>query len=315
MESLNEPANRVADEMEFTADRLRVIRSTVAEARVIDCGISAPGGLAAGLALARACLADLADVSLAPPASADVPFPLIQVATDAPLQACLASQYAGWQIAVGKYFALGSGPMRALYAQEPLFADLPVSKESAALAVGILETRKLPTEEVVQYLADKLQLPPERLTLLVAPTASVAGTTQVVARALETALHKLHELKFDLTTVESGYATAPLLPVAADDLAAIGRTNDAILYGGRVVLYVRATDEQIATIGPQVPASASASYGTPFAEIFRQAKGDFYAIDKLLFAPAEVIFCNRATGRCFSFGQPGLAVLRRSVGW
>src|SRR5262249_48871398 len=129
--------------------------------------------------------------------------------------------------------------------------------ESAPVAVGVLETRKLPTEEVIGYLTERLRLPADKLSLLCAPAASLAGTVQVVARAMETALHKLHELKFDLRRVLSGHGVAPLPPVAADEIGAIGRTNDAILYGGQATLYVEAEDEHLAQVGPKVPSSAS----------------------------------------------------------
>jgi methenyltetrahydromethanopterin cyclohydrolase len=235
----------------------------------------------------------------------------VQVHSDDPVRACLASQYAGWQISVGKYFAMGSGPMRAKYGKEELFNDIP-GREESAVAVGVLETRKLPTDEIVSFLTDKLSLAADRLMLLVAPTASLAGTVQIVARSLETALHKLHALKFDVTQVISGFGTAPLPPPAKDDLHAIGRTNDAILYGGRVYLWVRADDEQLGAIGPQVPANASRDHGTPFAELFARYDHDFYKIDPHLFAPAEVVFHNLTSGRTFAFGAMAPEILRRS---
>ena len=40
----------------------------------------------------------------------------------------------------------------------------------------------------------------------------------MVARSVETALHKLHELKFDLNQIVSAFGTAPLPPVATKDL-------------------------------------------------------------------------------------------------
>jgi methenyltetrahydromethanopterin cyclohydrolase len=225
----------------------------------------------------------------------------------------MAAQYAGWQVRVGKYYAMGSGPMRALYGKEELFDHLP-GRESAPVAVGVLEARKLPSADVITFLSEKLGLAAEKLTLLVAPTASLAGTVQIVARSVETCLHKLHELKFDLTTIVSGYGIAPLPPPAKDDLAAIGRTNDAILYGGRASLWVRCDDDAIAAVGPKVPASASADYGAPFAEVFARYNHDFYKIDPLLFSPGLVTFHNLTSGRTFTFGQTNEPVLRRSFG-
>ncbi|HVS35265.1 MAG TPA: methenyltetrahydromethanopterin cyclohydrolase [Gemmataceae bacterium] len=310
--TLNDRALRLADRLAADAETLRIaVSHDPGGPRILDCGVQAPGGLAAGLGMARICLADLAEVTLAPPGIADLPCPLLQVTTDFPVLACMASQYAGWQIAVGKYFAMGSGPMRAAYGKEKLFDHIP-GREQPNAAVGVLETRKPPTAEVVAYLAEKLQLPADRLTLLIAPTASIAGTVQVVARALETALHKLHELKFDLAQVVSGAGVAPLPPVAADDLVGIGRTNDAVLYGGRATLWVRAADEQLAAVGPQAPSSASRDHGVPFAEVFERYNHDFYKIDPLLFSPAEVVFHNLRTGRSHAFGRTEPSVLRRS---
>jgi methenyltetrahydromethanopterin cyclohydrolase len=134
----------------------------------------------------------------------------------------------------------------------------------------------------------------------------------VVARSLETALHKLHELKFDLKQIVSGFGAAPLPPVAKDELSAIGRTNDAILYGGRVTIWVIAEDDQLVEIGPKVPASASPDYGAPFGSIFERAGGDFYKIDPMLFSPAEIVLCNLKTGRSFAFGRVRGDVLYQS---
>lgn len=310
--TLNERAARLADYLASTAAALRIqTQTTSVGARVIDCGVQAPGGVQAGLGLARVCLAGQAEVSLAPGEVAGVACPQVVVASDHPILACMASQYAGWQISVGKFFAMGSGPMRAAYGKEELFDHIP-GREQAPVAVGVLETRKLPNDEVVEYLATALSLPASKVTLLAAPAASLAGTIQVVARSLETALHKLHELGFDLNQVVSGFGSAPLPPVAKDELGAIGRTNDAILYGGRVVLWVRAEDDQLAEVGPKVPASASPDYGAPFASIFERYDHDFYKIDPMLFSPAEVVLCNLASGRSFAFGRPRPEVLHRS---
>jgi methenyltetrahydromethanopterin cyclohydrolase len=310
--TLNERALRLADYTASNAAALRIqTQTTTGGARLLDCGIKTPGGLQAGLALARICLAGQAEISLVPGDVAGVTCPSVVVTSDTPVSACMACQYAGWQIAVGKFFAMGSGPMRAAYGKEELFDHIP-GREQAPVAVGVLETRKLPDDEVIKHLSEALKIPANKITLGVAPAASQAGNLQVVARSLETALHKLHELKFDLNHVVSGFGSAPLPPVANDELSAIGRTNDAILYGGRVTLWVQADDAQIAEIGPTVPASASPDYGAPFASIFARYDHDFYKIDPMLFSPAEVVFCNLKTGRGFAFGRPKPEVLHQS---
>ena len=308
MPSMNERSARVADDLAENADEYRVAVHTVGGARVIDCGANVSGGLTAGILLSRACLADLGTVDIVPGHLPEIPGPAVQVRTDDPVRACLASQYAGWQVKAEKYFAMGSGPMRALAAREEIFGHIP-GKEQSPVAVGVLETKKVPTPEAVAAITAKL--PAAALTLLFAPASSLAGTVQVVARSVETALHKLHELKFDVTTVIAGHGVAPLPPVARDELAAIGRTNDAILYGGRVTLWVDADDARIADVGPKVPSSSSKDHGAPFAEVFARY-GDFYQIDPLLFSPAEVTFVNLRSGRAFTFGRVEPALLRAS---
>ncbi len=306
MTSMNDRAESLADELEELADEIRVQVLTVGSARVIDCGVHAIGGLQAGLHLARIGLADLADVSLINGHMGAT----IAVTTDAPIRACLGSQYAGWQVQAGKFFAMGSGPMRALSGREDILKQLKLTEDSTC-AVGVLETRKLPTEDVIAAIREKLPATVERLTLLVAPASSIAGTIQVVARSVETALHKLHELKFDVHQVVSGFGVAPMPPIAATELAAIGRTNDAILYGARVTLWVNCDDAIIDEIGPKVPSNASKDHGELFAGLYARY-GDFYKIDPLLFSPAEVTFVNLKTGRARTFGQTDAALLRKS---
>jgi len=309
---LNERAHRLADYLASNAFNYRVaVHFLHSGLRLIDCGIQASGGLQAGISMAKICLAGLAEVSLVAGEVRGAACPLVQVVSDHPVTACMASQYAGWEIKVGKFFAMGSGPMRAAYGQEKIFDEIS-GREQAPMAVGVLESRKMPTDEVASLLSERLNLAPDKITLLVAPAFSIAGGLQVVARSLETALHKLHELKFDLKQIESGFGSAPLPPPAKDELLAIGRTNDAILYGGRAVIWVRAEDDQIAEIGPKVPSSSSSDHGAPFAEIFARYGQDFYKIDPLLFSPAEVVFCNLKSGRMFSFGRTEPQILERS---
>lgn len=310
MLSLNERAWLLADDLASRAEDLKVGVSHVAGTRVIDCGGAFEGGLEAGILLARICLADLADVTLVPSSIPGLPGPAVQVATDHALRACLASQYAGWQVKAGKFFAMGSGPMRAASAREPIFTEIGC-KESPSRAVGVLETNHHPTEDVIAAIVEKLPTSVEKLTLLVAPAASIAGAVQVVARSVETAMHKLHELKFDVRKIVAGFGVAPLPPVARDDLNGIGRPNDAILYGGRVTLWVRADDDQLAEIGPKVPSTASRDHGAAFAELFARY-GNFYDIDPMLFSPAEVTLVNLKTGKAFLFGKLEPDLLRKS---
>jgi methenyltetrahydromethanopterin cyclohydrolase len=309
---LNERAWDIADDLATRAVELRVAVTVLENGtRIIDCGAKSQGSLEAGVLLAEACLAGLGRVSIASARTELWPGPSVSIATDQPLAACMAAQYAGWQITSEKYFAMGSGPMRAAGSREPLFDEIGL-REKPDRVVGVLETRKLPPAAVCDRLAADCGVAPNQLTLLIAATASIAGTIQIVARSVETALHKMHEIGFDLNQIVSGFGTAPLPPVAADDLAGIGRTNDAILYGGEVTLWLTGDDAQIAQLGPKIPSSSSGDYGEPFAAIFERYNRDFYKIDPLLFSPASVTLINLTSGRMQRFGETNAAVLRQA---
>lgn len=310
--SLNTRALALADTLAADADAYGVAVTLLSNgARVIDCGAEAPGGYEAGRVFAAICMGGLGTVAFAEMTLDGLSLPAVLVHTDHPETACLASQYAGWAVQREKFFAMGSGPARGLVRAEPLFDELH-HKEHSDCAVLCLETRTLPDADVAAYIAQRAGVAPERLTLLVAPTASIAGGIQIAARLVETALHKLHALKFDVSTITHGMGIAPIPPMSKSDPRAIGRTNDAILYAGRAHLTVRGDDAQLEALVPQVPASTSSNYGAPFYDVLKAAGFDFYKIDPLLFSPAEIAITNTASGRTFRAGAFNPAVLRQS---
>jgi methenyltetrahydromethanopterin cyclohydrolase len=163
---------------------------------------------------------------------------------------------------------------------------------------------------VVDKVLKDCGLKPVNLTLILTPTTSWAGTTQVVSRVLEVALHKAHELGFALHHVVDGSASAPLPSPSPDGVVAMGRTNDAILYGGSVHLSVRGDDAAARDLAKRLPSSNSRDYGRGFADIFKQADFDFYKIDGALFAPAEVWVSNLDTGNTWHGGALNMGLLR-----
>jgi methenyltetrahydromethanopterin cyclohydrolase len=311
---MNEAASEIADSMADQADLLRVRTFRLASgARVIDAGVEADGGIEAGLAVAEICMGGLGNVSCTPLLIGNQSYAGLTVWTDHPAVACMASQYAGWAISVDKFFAMGSGPLRAhTRVERELFEKLGY-EEQADEGVLVLETRALPNDEVAAWVSEKARLQPLQLTFVVAPTASLAGGVQISARIIETGLHKMETLGFDVRRVVSATGTAPLPPVAKNDLRAIGRTNDCILYGGQARYTIKAPDAELEKLAEQVPASASRDYGTPFYEIFQRYGGDFYKIDPLLFSPAEVWLTSTESGRTFHAGRLNPEVLEASL--
>jgi methenyltetrahydromethanopterin cyclohydrolase len=294
--------------------RLGVSRD-VSGAVLVDAGIAAPGGIEAGRRIAEICLGGLGRVSLVP---SDGAWPwLVSVHTAAPVLACLGSQYAGWALehkeGVSRYFALGSGPARSLAVKEPLFAELDY-RDRAHETTLVIEVDRAPPAALLRRVAGDCGVPPDRLTVIMTPTTSLAGAVQIAARSLEVALHKAHSLRFPLGQIIDGAGEAPLPPPSPDLVEAMGRTNDAILYGGSVQLFVGGDEALAKTLAEQLPSSASRDYGKPFAETFSAYGRDFYKIDPLLFSPGLVQVTALATGRSFRSGRHDPALLARSFG-
>ncbi|CAM5767283.1 Methenyltetrahydromethanopterin cyclohydrolase [Labrys miyagiensis] len=305
--SVNALAKPLTDKLVADAGSLRLsVSAGPGDCRFIDAGAEATGSVEAGRRIAEICLAGLGEVSLAPSGPvASWPFS-VTVRTANPVLACLGCQYAGWSLNTGTgkgaYFALGSGPGRAAARVEPLFMELGYH-DNADSAVLVLETASPPPEAVIQKVAEATGLPVKALTFIYAPTQSLAGTTQVVSRVLEVALHKAHTLGFPLAHIVDGMGTAPLAPPTPNFVRAMGRTNDAIIYGGRVQLFVSGSAAAAAALAEALPSAASRDHGKPFAEIFSAFNGDFYAIDPHLFSPAEVMVTALENGQTYRGGQ------------
>jgi methenyltetrahydromethanopterin cyclohydrolase len=282
---------------------------------VVDAGVDAPGGIEAGRLIAGICMGGLGEVAVDAGVREGWPG-WLDVRSSQPALACMASQYAGWSLAASKeetggkrFFALGSGPARALAGKEPLFEELGY-RDGGERGVLVLEVDRAPPQVVVDKVLRDCGLAPGGLTLVLTPTASLAGTTQVTARVLEVALHRAHELGFALHDIVEGSACAPLPAPGADGLEAMARTNDAILYGGRVRLTVRGDESAARALAAQLPSSNSRDYGRSFGALFEAAGRDFYQLDGALFAPAEVWVSHVGSGRTWHAGALRMDLLR-----
>ncbi|MBS3648375.1 methenyltetrahydromethanopterin cyclohydrolase [Pseudaminobacter sp. 19-2017] len=311
---LNDNALSIADAMVRDAERLRIAVSVgPSGARLIDAGARVTGGIEAGIRIAEICMGGLGSVAASFNQGAEKWPYTIEVRSSQPVLACLGSQYAGWNLSTEGYFAMGSGPGRALAHAEPLHKTLTYRDQSSS-AVLVLETAEPPPPKVVEKVAKATGVQPQNLTFIYAPTQSLAGSVQIVARVLEVALHKAHELKFPLDDIVDGAGSAPIPAPHPDFLAAMGRTNDAIIYGGTVQLFVRGEADAAHELAEKLPSRASRDYGEPFREVFKRVKGDFYAIDPHLFSPAEVIVTAIDYGETFRAGGRDFGMLERSLG-
>ncbi|GAA5508834.1 methenyltetrahydromethanopterin cyclohydrolase [Novipirellula caenicola] len=311
---LNQRTSELFMQLAADASSLQCVVSEIGGGSVLDAGIHTRGSLGAGINLARLCMAGKAEIMIAPCDAAVLGSNnAVFVCTDEPVKACLAAQYAGWPVQTDHYFAMGSGPMRAARGREATLLELDLV-ESTDTVVGVLESDQLPDAEVIAMIAEQCSVAANQVRLAVAPSSSLAGSVQVVARAIETAMHKLHELKFDVTKIVSATGHAPLPPPAkpGDMVTGIGRTNDAILYGATVSLWVDCDDDAVEAIAAKVPSHTSGDHGKPFAETFKQYNYDFYKVDPMLFSPAVVTIHNLQSGRSWNHGKIATAVLRQS---
>ncbi len=301
---INKISYKLLKELKNESDRLNVkVKKGHLNCTIIDAGINTSGSIEAGLLISEICLGGLGKVTINSCNNfEDCTNAQINVHSAHPVLACLGSQYAGWSLTSDNFFALGSGPVRSIAQKEKIFDDLKYS-DFFDKTITILEVEKEPPIDVVKKISRDCKIKPENLFFILTPTTSICGNIQVVARVLEVAIHKIHELGFPLERIENGFATAPLPPLAKDFVSAMGRTNDSIIYGGNVNLIINGSEIDIIDLSKKLPSENSKDYGKTFKTIFKENNQDFYKIDGSLFSPASIILNSTETGNIFKSGK------------
>lgn len=323
--SLNISALGLIKKLCNEADKYSVtFEETESGATLIDAGINADGGFLAGEIITEICLGGYGTAKLLPIQYGDAILPSIFVQTDHPTLSTLASQFAGWQIKIDDFSAIASGPARALALKPKDLFDKIMYKEESESAVLVLETEKKPSEAVIQQIAAKCKVTTKNIFLVLFSTTSLTGATQVSGRIVETGLFKLMKLGLDPLLVKHAWGFAPIVPLHPSSDEAMGRTNDAILYGGTANYIIsHEDDEKLANLVKLAPSSASrmlqearklTEKSPRFLDIFKEAGFDFYKIDPDIFAPAVVAVNNLKTGKTFRAGSLDIEVLKGSLG-
>ncbi|WP_292487708.1 methenyltetrahydromethanopterin cyclohydrolase [Methanohalobium sp.] len=318
MISVNEKGLYIIDEMLDWEEELKIESKELENgATIIDCGVNVEGGYDAGMYLSRLCVADLAELTYTKFDLDGVTVPAIKVATDQPTIACMASQYAGWMISVGDYFGMGSGPARALGLKPKSLYEEIGYKDDIEVAVLVLESSTLPDEEVVEYIAKHCGVETDNVYIAVAPTSSIAGSVQVSARVVETGIHKLESVGFDINKIKSGFGVAPIAPVVGGDTKCMGSTNDCVIYCGETyytVEYGSDNVEELEDFVKKTPSANSRDYGKPFYDTFKEANFDFYKIDANMFAPAKITVNDLTNKKTVTSGRINPGILLDSFG-
>jgi methenyltetrahydromethanopterin cyclohydrolase len=310
MESLNVMAVELVDEAIDFRDELAIDTHELDNgATVLDFGVEAVGGIEAGLLLAEIQTGGLATVQVdGSNTVAGTPVPGVELTCDHPALALLCSQKAGWDEFPGEYEALGSGPARALVAEEEEFRRTGFQDQSEFATLAV-ESDHLPTGQVAEAVADLAGVEVGSVFLPSYRTASIAGSVATAARAGELAVLRLSEMGYDPLDVLTVSTHAPVAPVAPSEAVAMARTNDALAYGGRVHLTV---DEDFDRFD-EVPSTASAEYGTPFEAFLDDADWDLDSVPRDVFAPAQVTV-DVLGGPTYAVGDTDEALLAESFG-
>ncbi|QCC52305.1 methenyltetrahydromethanopterin cyclohydrolase [Halapricum salinum] len=309
MDPLNRMATELVDEAIDFADELAIdVHQLDSDATVLDFGVETPGGVEAGLMLAEIQTAGLATLQTDMREIDGVPRTHVELSTDYPGLALLGSQKAGWEISTESFEGLGSGPARALVAEEDEFARLGY-RDAFEFAVLALESDTLPDESVVSQVAEMAGVPESGVFLPTYASASIPGSVTAAARAAELAVFRLAELGYDPLDVLSASASAPVAPVAGEEDLAMARTNDALAYGGQVHLVV---DEPFDRF-EEITASAAPEYGDPFVDIFEGVDWELADLSMELFAPGQVTV-DVVGGDTHVLGQRREDVLAESFG-
>ncbi len=315
--SVNRLAWKLLEKLCEKADYYGVkVEKTSSGATIVDAGINAKGGFEAGKIITEICMGGCGKARITNRKYGELELPAIFVYTDHPTISTLGSQFAGWQIKEEDYFAIGSGPARALALKPKEIYEQIGYRDDFEKAVVVLETDKHPPETLVERLAKDCKVKKENLAIILTPTASVAGSTQVSGRIVETGIHKLSKVGLDPKKILYAWGSAPISPVHPKFAQAMARTNDAILYGG-ITYYVveHENEEELKRILEHAPSKASKDYGLPFIEIFKRAEYNFYKIDPNLFAPAVVIINSVRSGGVFKAGDINSEILLKSLGF
>ena len=271
--------------------------------------------LEAGQVLGFVCAGSRASMRVhrSPLQTGGVELPYAEVVMeDLPL-AAMASQYAGLFIEPGgKFFGLGSGPMRRFNRDEPFFKKHPNLREARVLndpqwrVFGVIETAETLTDEVFDFVADRIRIERERLVLLTASPKCLAGTTQVAMRVVETVGHIWHTKGWDVHQLRDGNGKTFIAPPAGKTAESLVRMNEGIAHTGDVIVTVSGvSDDELQARVKQLVFS-SAYPGATFREVLETCGGDVQKMFReapLAFAPGKVALVSAETGAKFSAGE------------
>ena len=309
--SLTEESMKYLDELIQNPDKYQVKISEVNDATIIDCGIESEGSISAGLLFTKISLGGITKVNLDFPGDEKNPLMTMRVETSHPVLATIGCQAASWNINKDDFFGMACGPGRAV-AQKPSKSYKLINyKDEAKQAVLCIEADKLPTDKVIDYLAEKCKVAKNDLTILMIKTNCIVEYLQMAARAIELGVFKLVEqLGYPQERILHAVGTGVVAPMTNDIDLSNDRVNNALIYGTRLYLIINSAEtDNLNELVKQIPSASSPSFGRKFLELFTEANGDFSKFDLNLLAPSEVILNDIRTGKIYKAGKMDLSFI------
>ncbi|MHA1505534.1 MAG: methenyltetrahydromethanopterin cyclohydrolase [Candidatus Heimdallarchaeota archaeon] len=291
--SLTKESLSYVNDLETNFEKYKVTVQKINDATIIDCGIDAKGSVAAGLLFIKISLGGLASVNLDYPVTENEHTMIaVSVETSYPVLSTLGCQAASWNVNKDEFFGMVCGPGRAL-AQKP------------STAILCIESDKLPTPKVIDYLAEKCNVEKKNLKILMIKTNCLVEYLQMAARAIEIGVFRLVEqLGFSKEKVQHAIGSGLVPPLSDDANISNDRVNNALIYGTRLYLVVKSTPEDnLEELIEKIPSNSSSSYVEKFLELFEAAGKDFGKMDLSILAPSEVIINDIRTGKLYQKGK------------
>lgn len=318
MISVNERAVKLAEKMMHDPEAYKVKVLNICGANVIDAGVEADGGWEAAKLVTEILFGGLNEVTIEtfPEKIGDVYYNSVHVHSDHVVLQQAGCNISGWELRPGKYAPVLAGPGRTV-ARKPgdwleKYSDYSDKYHKAVLTV---EKGTIMTEDEVKDLIDATGIEAKDLYIILAASGSTVCSVEVAARIIEQTLHRLREEKFNLDNIIEAHGFCVIPPVVKDDLIAMGRLNDVLMYGGQSTFTVDCEDSEIEEVIGKITSDKCSEYGTMFQKIYETHGCDFYQVPMDMYSPAKVVIINQRTGRTFKAGKFNLEVLEKSFNY
>lgn len=282
-------------------------------ATVIDMGVKAKGGWKAAKLFTDTCMGGMGELVYQSMYVGNHIIPTVSIQIDRPDVTQLGAHIAGLYVPYHGRYQPVSGPLRAITGTDHWAERVTYRDTEAKKAVGHLQITTLPDEELAETICQRINMDPKDLYLIPSATSTVVGSVQIVARNLEQTFATLGDhLDFPINSIVQGIGFAPVISIEDDEIVAMGRVNDGLIYGQESTVYIDCEDDDILRFADKLPMCKNDTvFGIPFEEMFRESGCDWAKVPRDWDAPCKINFLNIRTNHFFPIGMLHYGVLER----